>query len=199
MLSFLGIYTFAIVSPGPNFFLVTNTAMSRSRNEGVLVSFGVATGSGIFAFAGLVGLLPLVHSLPFFALIMRFLGGGYLVWIGIDMLRSCRCNMPVDEEGQDRVSALVPYRVGLLTNLTNPKAWAFYLSLFTLFIGTTFPLWSKIVLNVSMLLISLAWYAAMAILISSRAFQPLFMTCKPVVQGGLGMLLVIAGGKVLWG
>ena len=74
--TFLGVFTFAIISPGPNFILVTNTALNRSRAEGLLTAMGVATGSGIFAFAGLVGLLPLVHALPHFAEIMRFVGGG---------------------------------------------------------------------------------------------------------------------------
>ena len=126
--TFLGVFTFAIISPGPNFILVTNTALNRSRSEGLLTATGVATGSGIFAFAGLVGLLPLVHSLPHFAEVMRFVGGGYLAWIGLDMLRTCR--REIVPETVDKVigaSAMVSYRTGMLTNLTNPKAWAFSL------------------------------------------------------------------------
>jgi len=198
--TFLGVFIFAIISPGPNFILVTNTALNRSRAKGVLTAAGVATGSGIFAFAGLVGLLPLVHSLPHFAEIMRFVGGGYLVWIGLDMLRTCRSeSVP---EAKDKVvgeSAVVPYRIGMLTNLTNPKAWAFYLSLFTLVMGPVFPLWGKVFLNVSMFLISLVWYATVAYLVSSRTFQPLFLSYRPVIQGFLGCLLIIVGGRILWG
>ena len=198
--TFLGVFTFAIVSPGPNFILVTNTALNRSRSEGLLTAMGVATGSGIFAFAGLVGLLPLVHSLPHFAEIMRFVGGGYLAWIGLDMLRTCR--REIVPKATDRVigaSVMVPYRIGVLTNLTNPKAWAFYLSLFTLVMGPVFPLWGKVFLNISMFLISLVWYATVAYLVSSRTFQPLFLSYRPVIQGVLGCLLIIVGGRILWG
>ena len=198
--TFLGVFTFAIVSPGPNFILVTNTALNRSRSEGVLTATGVATGSGIFAFAGLVGLLPLVHSLPHFAELMRFVGGGYLAWIGLDMLRSCRREIvPKAAEKKPGASAMASYRTGMLTNLTNPKAWAFYLSLFTLVMGPAFPLWGKLFLNLSMFLISLAWYVAVAYLVSSRTFQPLFLSWRPVIQGVLGGLLMIVGGKILWG
>ena len=198
--TFLGVFTFAIITPGPNFILVTNTALNRSRIEGVLTATGVATGSGIFAFAGLVGLLPLVHSLPHFAEIMRFVGGGYLAWIGQDMLRTCR--IEIIHKSTDRsieASAMVPYRTGMLTNLTNPKAWAFYLSLFTMVMGPAFPLWSKVFLNISMFLISLVWYIAVAFMVSSRTFQPLFLSYRPVIQGVLGCLLIIVGGKILWG
>ena len=197
--TFLGVFTFAIISPGPNFILVTNTALNRSRSEGLLTATGMATGSGIFAFAGLVGLLPLVHSLPHFAEVMRFVGGGYLAWIGLDMLRTCR--REIVPETVDKVigaSAMVSYRTGMLTNLTNPKAWAFYLSLFTLVMGPAFPLWSKVLLNIFMFLISLVWYVAVAFLVSSRTFQPLFLSYRPVIQGVLGCLLIIVGGRILW-
>ena len=199
--TFLGVFTFAIVSPGPNFILVTNTALNGSRSEGILTATGVATGSGIFAFAGLAGLLPLVHALPHFAELMRFVGGGYLAWIGLDMLRRCRStSTPKTMAGRaGGVAPLVSYRTGMLTNLTNPKAWAFYLSLFTLVMGPAMPLWGKLFLNVSMFLISLAWYVAMACLVSSRALQPLFLSWRPVIQGVLGGVLIVVGGKILWG
>jgi len=198
--TFLGVFTFAIISPGPNFILVTNTALNRSRSEGVLTATGVATGSGIFAFAGLVGLLPLAHSLPHFAEIMRFVGGGYLAWIGLDMLRTCRRKIvPKATNRAIGASSMVPFRIGMLTNLTNPKAWAFYLSLFTLVMGPAFPLWGKVFLNISMFLISLVWYATVAYLVSSRTFQPLFLSYRPVIQGLLGCLLIIVGGRILWG
>ncbi len=198
--TFLGVFALAIISPGPNFILVTNTALNRSRSEGVLTSMGVATGSGIFAFAGLVGLLPLVHSLPHFAEIMRFVGGGYLAWIGLGMLRTRRSELvPKATDKPIGSSAMVPYRTGMLTNLTNPKAWAFYLSLFTLVMGPDFPLWGKVFLNISMFLISLVWYTSVACLVSSRTFQPLFLSYRPVIQGILGCLLILVGGRILWG
>jgi threonine efflux protein len=199
--TFLSVFTFAIVSPGPNFILVTNTALGQSRRAGLLTALGVATGSGLFALAGLVGLLVLVHSLPYFALITRFVGGCYLVWIGVDMLRHCRSTKTLDTATTTprEPSSMASYRIGLLTNLTNPKAWAFYLSLFALLMNPDFPLWGKVVLNIAMFVISFAWYAIVAVLISSRRFQPVFLGLQPVIQGTLGVLLVVLGGKILLG
>ena len=199
--TFLSVFTFAIVSPGPNFILVTNTALGQSRRAGLLIALGVATGSGLFALAGLVGLLVLVHSIPYFALLTRFVGGGYLAWIGVEMLRHCRSRKDPDSAAkvQGEPSPLASYRIGLLTNLTNPKAWAFYLSLFALLMNPDFPLWGKVVLNIAMFVISFAWYAIVAVLISSRKFQPVFLGLQPVIQGTLAVLLVVLGGKVLLG
>jgi threonine efflux protein len=199
--TFLSVFTFAIVSPGPNFILVTNTALGQSRRAGLLTALGVATGSGLFALAGLVGLLVLVHSIPYFALITRFVGGGYLVWIGVNMLRHCRNKNTPDtlSNAQREPSPLASYRIGLLTNLTNPKAWAFYLSLFALLMNPDFPLWGKVFLNTAMFVISFAWYAIVAVLISSRRFQPVFLALQPAIQGTLGVLLLVLGGKILLG
>jgi threonine/homoserine/homoserine lactone efflux protein len=199
--TFLSVFTFAIVSPGPNFILVTNTALGQSRRAGLLTALGVATGSGLFALAGLVGLLVLIHSIPYFALMTRFVGGGYLAWIGADMLRHCRNKSTAYTATtvQRETSPLASYQIGLLTNLTNPKAWAFYLSLFALLMNPDVPLWGKVVLNIAMIIISFAWYAVVAVLISSRKFQPVFLGLQPFIQGLLGVLLLVLSGKILLG
>lgn len=199
--AFLGVFTFAIVTPGPNFILVSNTALNRSRQEGVLTAMGVATGSGLFAFAGLIGLLPLIHALPHFAEVMRFVGGGYLAWVGLGMLRSSRKELSLTKVTNEdcNPAMLLSYRTGLVTNLSNPKAWAFYLSLFTLVMGPAFPLWGKVFLNIAMFLVSLSWYVFVALLVSSRKFQPVFLGFRPVIQSVLGALLIVVGVKIFLG
>lgn len=197
--TFLGVYTLAIVSPGPNFILVTNTALGDSRRAGLFAALGVATGSGLFALAGLAGLLVLVNSLPYFATVLRIAGGSYLTWIGFDMLRK-RHRLPAAKPADQPAAGCTPlnwYRTGLLTNLSNPKAWAFYLSLFTLVMSPHFPMWGKLFLNVAMFLISLFWYSTMVMLISSRTCQPVFLGWRPWIQGGLGLLLIVLGGRIL--
>jgi len=199
LFTFLGVYTLAIISPGPNFILVTNTALSDSRQAGLFAALGVATGSALFALAGLAGLLVLVNSLPHFGTLLRFAGGGYLAWLGFDMLRHRHHQLGkrIAETPGTGCPPLLSYRTGLLTNLSNPKAWAFYLSLFSLVMTPNFPLWGKVFLNAAMFLISLAWYATVVVLISSRTIQPAFLGWRPVIQGVLGVLLMLLGGKIL--
>jgi threonine efflux protein len=62
-----------------------------------------------------------------------------------------------------------------------------------------FPLWGKVVLNIAMFVISFVWYAIVAVLISSRRFQPIFLGLQPFIQGTLGVLLLVLGGKILLG
>jgi threonine/homoserine/homoserine lactone efflux protein len=203
ILPVLLVFGLAIISPGPNFILVTKIALSHSRRSGLYSAFGVATGSGLFALAGMTGLLLLLTSVPHFPLFMRFLGGGYLAWLGIDMLRHCRqVSTPatsIQTLTLKELSATQAYRTGLLTNLTNPKAWAFYLSLFSMVMQPT-TLWeAKALLNLAMFVISFGWYATAALLISSQRVQPRFLRAQPLIHTGLGILLLLLAGRVLSG
>lgn len=197
--SILTVFLFVIVSPGPNFVLVLNTALSDSRRAGVYTALGVATGSGLFALAGLLGLILLFNGVPYFETLLPYLGGGYLIYLGLNMVRNAfrgtaEANL-VSVSNSAR--AWQAYRIGLFTNLTNPKAWAFYLSLFTLVVTPDTPLWAKIFLNLSMFAISFGWYGLVALLISSPRIRPWFARGQRWVEGVLGVVLVGLGGKVL--
>jgi threonine efflux protein len=196
----LAVFTLAIISPGPNFLLVVETALGDSRRAGLYTALGVATGSGLFAASGLLGLLLVVTTLPHFTATLSLFGGGYLAWLGIGMVRRFLQPHIVPAAGRHRArSARAPlsaYRNGLITNLTNPKAWAFYFSLFTLVMAPGAPLWEKAFLNLTMFLISLSWYGFVALLISDRRLQPLFLRVQPAVQALLGGLLILLGGRL---
>ncbi|AMV71619.1 LysE family transporter [Desulfuromonas carbonis] len=195
----LAIFTLAIISPGPNFLMVVSTTLGDSRRAGLFTALGVATGSGLFALAGLLGLILVINTLPHFATAVAVLGGGYLAWLGATMVgRLFRPRLPLTAAtvAAGGRSPLQAYRAGLITNLTNPKAWAFYFSLFTLVLAPGAPLWAKVFLNLAMFLISFGWYALVALLISERRVQPLFLRAQPLIQALLGLMLIFLGGRL---
>lgn len=197
ILSFLLVFTLAIISPGPNFILVAGTSLAGSRREALQTAFGVAVGSGIFALSGLVGLLVLVKTLPYFDTLMPIAGGAYLLYLGIRMIRERSVIFAADPGVSQPDSHLTAFRTGLLTNLTNPKAWAFYLSMFTLMLAPGCPLWGKALLAVLMFLISYCWYTTVVLLMTDRRTRPLFDRSLPAIQTILGVALVVMGGRLL--
>jgi threonine/homoserine/homoserine lactone efflux protein len=198
--SFLCLYFLAIITPGSNFVMVLNTAMTNSRQASIMTALGVATGSGLFAFAGLFGLILLINNLPYFHLIMGLAGGSYLIFTGVNILWQFSRTCHEQQDAHTSKAALLPspYRAGLITNLTNPKAWAFYFSLFTLTVTSGYPLWAKYVLTIAMFLISFGWYTSVALLSTNRRFQPLLARIFPVIQGILGLLLIWLGGRLIF-
>jgi len=196
--AFLTVFALAIISPGPNFVLVVNSAVGESREHSLLTAFGVATGSFLFALAGLFGLLVLVTSWPPLNELLVYLGGGYLFWIGATMLlASLRRRAPVPASVTQPVALRVAYRRGLLTNLSNPKAWAFYLSLFSLMVAPDSTVWGKLLLAVSMFLISFTWYAVVALLMSLGRARSLMQVLQPLVQALLGLILIMVSARLL--
>ena len=200
-LTVLLVFSLAIISPGPNFILVVNRALTVSRQSAVYTAFGVAVGSGLFAFAGMLGLILLINSLPYFSVLIRLLGGGYLLYLGLSMVWSgirraglTATDMPKAKVAQRPATAFLS---GLTTNLTNPKAWAFYFSLFTLVVDPATPVRLKMVLVLIMFLISFSWYATMAVLVSDRRVQQRFLSFQPVIRSVLGSLLAFIGGRML--
>lgn len=197
IISFLLIFTFAIVSPGPNFIMVATTSLAGPRRVALLAAFGVAVGSGIFALAGMLGLIVLVGSLPYFDQIMPLVGGSYLIYLGLRMVLARPAGIPAvaggAQDSMPEVASFAAFRTGLLTNLTNPKAWAFYISMFTLVMSPQCPVWARCLLVVLMFFISLLWYVAVALLVSNERVRPLFHKLQPVVHVMLGLLLVGLG------
>jgi threonine/homoserine/homoserine lactone efflux protein len=199
--TFLLIFVFAIISPGPNFIMVSNTALAGSRRIALLAAFGVAVGSGIFAVAGMLGLIVLVKTLPYFDEMMPVIGGGYLAYLGVRMIRERHAALSAEpwlNAAARQVSSFSAFLTGLLTNLTNPKAWAFYVSLFTLVMTPQTPPWTKSLLVILMFLISLFWYGTVVLLISSERIRPLFSQFRPLIQTTLGLLLVYLGVRLFF-
>ncbi|HKL25545.1 MAG TPA: LysE family translocator [Desulfuromonadales bacterium] len=200
MVSFLLVFTIAIVTPGPNFIMVVNTSLTATRRTALLTALGVAVGSGIFALAGMLGLIVMLKTLPHFDAIAPLIGGGYLVWLGLRMV-SCRAGMQGDTAPGERPAAgsLRAFRIGLLTNLSNPKAWAFYLSLFTLVLAPQTSGGLQVLLVLIMFMISLGWYSAVVLIIRRNRFRVLLDRFQPHIQGLLGLLLFGFGLRLLLG
>jgi len=198
--SVLFVFSMAIISPGPNFVLVLNTALNRSRREVMYTALGVAIGSTLFAVAGLFGLILILDSSPIFALLVRSLGSGYLVYLGLTMLIRRRARSRSISRSKTvryaQHSALSLFMRGLLTNMTNPKAWAFYLSLFSLVGRPDFPFWAKLLLCGLVFLVAMFWYGAIAMLLSDRRIQKGFYSFQSVINIFLGLILVVLGVKM---
>jgi RhtB (resistance to homoserine/threonine) family protein len=153
-----------IVAPGPDTAMVTKNALFGGRRGGIFCAVGVAAGLAIWTVAAALGLAALLHasSVAFFAL--KIAGALYLIWVGVQMLRSRGVEAPVDgPRALDRRKAM---RQGLLCDLGNPKVGVFFTSFLPQFVhgdGSAFlPL---VVLGVIFCVLTLAWLTLYAVVI----------------------------------
>ncbi|RLK48420.1 threonine/homoserine/homoserine lactone efflux protein [Stenotrophomonas rhizophila] len=117
--------------PGPGTFtLLTATGRGGVRG-GYTALFGLLLGDQILMWLAVAGVATLLKANPLVFHAVQYLGAGYLVWIGIGLLRQPRAP---GEEGGIRLTPGHYFRQAVLINLLNPKAIIFYMAFLPLFI-----------------------------------------------------------------
>jgi threonine efflux protein len=192
------IWLAAVVSPGPNFLIVSRLALSRSRRSAIGATVGITAGSLIYAALTMFGLSVLIFRFAWLGDTIRIVGGAYLVWLGIQAWRARPEDLHSATVGavQAVPSLLRGLRVGFLTEITNPKAIAFFLGLFAAAVPASTPLWVKLAVLSAGGMVELAWYTAVSFALSSGPMRAGYQKVRRAVDRVLGALLIAVGLKV---
>lgn len=161
LLTYLVPITLLTLTPGVDTLLVIRNTNRGGWRDGAVSSLGICAGLFVHALVSSVGIsLILLQSALAFSL-LKFVGAGYLIWLGVTSLRSALGN-----QGQLQMTGLNPLAVnfqprrslveGLLSNVLNPKTIIFYMAFLPQFID---PAGSA--LQQSMLLAALHFIIAM--------------------------------------
>ncbi|MFG3113643.1 LysE family translocator [Streptomyces sp. NPDC048197] len=150
LLGFTLVAALLTISPGPDFAVVLRTALGSGRRAALCSALGVAAGCFVWGLAGAVGLTAMLAASRTAYDVLRVAGALYLMWLGIQALRSARrirtagapeAEVPAagreasgDGGGAPPVTPLRAFRTGLLTNVLNPKVGVVYMSLLPQFI-----------------------------------------------------------------
>lgn len=201
LVQILLVHMAAMASPGPNVALVARTAMAESRQAGVWACIGVATAAGLWAGAAALGLAVALAGTPGAATGLRILGGLYLVYLGARMLRAAAAHHPVPAAafapaGGAAAPISPPRGVrrsawmrGTLTNLSNPKAAVYYVSIFATLIppgaSPAFRLAAVGVIVAS----GTAWHVLLAVALSTRGAQGAYLRARRGIDAAAGLVL----------
>ncbi len=120
------------ITPGPGVFATVSKALSSGFKHTAPVIVGIVFGDLIFLLFAIYGLSTIAESFNALFLVIRYLGSGYLVWLGIKLWRSTPGSIDVaDIETQ---SSRYSFLSGLSITLGNPKVILFYLSFLPTFV-----------------------------------------------------------------
>jgi len=113
----------AQAAPGPNLFAVASAALGQGRTAALFVTLGVSTGMLIWAVAIAFGLGALFATYPLSLTLLKFIGGGYLLWLAARALRSAWSgNISSIATDDSERTGVENWKRGMLVVLTNPKA-----------------------------------------------------------------------------
>jgi len=126
LLIFIGAGLLLNITPGPDVLYIVGRSLSQGRTAGVVSSFGIAAGCLFHVTGAALGLSAVMVTVPAAFDIVRYAGAAYLVWLGINALRSTA--NAVAFKAMERSSNAAIFRQGALTNILNPKVALFFLA-----------------------------------------------------------------------
>lgn len=185
------VHFIALLSPGPDFFFVSQTAVSRSRREAMMGVLGITVGVMVWAGVALLGLHLILEKMAWLHNIIMVSGGLYLCWMGYQMLRGAFKKVPQDSEAAVEVELAKGGRSflkGLLTNLANPKAIIYFGSVFSLFVGDSVGSAERTILFVMIAAETFAWFTLVASLFALPRIRRGYQRLAKWVDGVAGAL-----------
>lgn len=188
------LYLGAMVSPGPNVLLVSQLAASAGRRTAGFAGLGVAVGAGVWASCAVLGVHAFFLTFPRMRLALQLIGAVYLLYIATRLWRSSAASTGSLVSAR---SPWVAFRMGALTNLTNPKAALFFGSVF----ATSFPAQPSAVLQLGSVAVvvfsAVGWYSVLAFLFSRDSVVQRYARASSLISrvasacfGTIGMSLV---------
>jgi threonine/homoserine/homoserine lactone efflux protein len=129
--------------------------------------------------------------------VIKILGAGYLIYIGLSSIFSKNSKLEIAEQNTGRdLKRREAFKMGFLTNVLNPKATLFFLSIFTFVISNTTPLFIILIIGAIIIVTALVWFTIVSIFFTQQNVQLFFQKFGGTVNKVLGGLLVALGVKI---
>ena len=196
LLKILPIFVLGLVSPGPDFMIVSSISLSRGRAHGIQAALGITTGVLFYYTLGLFGVAALLKQALWLAVSIKILGGSYLVYLGVTAWRSTFAGGGETQPAKT-VKARNAYLSGLLTNLTNPKAIAYFTSIFALALTAETNLPTKAALIAMAGVLPLAWFSLVATVLSRPAMRARYQRARKAIDRIAGSIMILFGIKLV--
>ncbi|MDR7330022.1 LysE family translocator [Corynebacterium guangdongense] len=190
-----------VASPGPDIVLILRTA-TRSRRHAVAVTLGIQVGVLFWCTLTVLGAAALLTAFPGVLGVVQILGGGWLLWLGYGMLRGglvTRKYPPADIE--DAEGGLGPvgrsFRLGLTTNLSNPKIVLFLAALIAPLLPPSPSVGTAVVAILALSWSSLALQLLIALVVSTKTVRRRLLRASAYIDIGAGVFFLAAGAVLI--
>lgn len=189
-----------VISPGPDFAMVTHRSLHFGKRAGLLCAGGLALGIVVHTIYCVLA-LDLLKNQPLILSGIRLAGGCYLIYLGVQVLRAT-----LQKNHEKPTSVVVTsvgvsdghwIRQGFFTNLLNPKAVVFMASLYSQavtpeLVGNRFIF----IFGLEVALVVWAWFSVVAMAFSHAAFRARIGPIQNKFEAVLGLALIIFGVSI---
>ena len=178
----------AVISPGPSFLVTAQTAVARSRLDGIKIAIGLGAGTLVWSTGALLGLNALFRLHHWLFVGMKVAGALFLLWIAIQIFRHAKS--PVEmSEGNGQAAKRNPFLRGFLTQISNPKVAVFFGSIFVAMLPQDVPGWMIVALIAIVTANEITWYTLVALCFGSGPVRRFYLGAKAWIDRITGLFL----------
>ena len=192
------LHLFAVASPGPDFVLVSRQSFRYGRMVAIWTSAGIALGILFHVALSLTGLSLLLQNKPDLFWYLKLAAALYIGYLGLASLISRGpINLQNNSADEER-RYLKSISTGFLTNALNPKAFIFFITVFTLVINEDTEIFIKSLLGIYMSMATFIWFTFMSILLTNEKATERFKNVIPWLEKITGLFLLILAIKIIF-
>ena len=190
------LHLMAAVSPGPAVLMSARTGVTEGLRTGFFLAMGIGLGGVIWAMAALFGLNLVFEAAPALLWALKIVGGLYLIYMAWGMWKGA--DQPLDMGGEGRLprSAGSAFRLGLVTQLANPKPAVLFSAIFVGTVPPGTPVWVYAALLVVVFLNETIWNTVVARIFSFDRSKAVYISLKTLIDRSFGGMLALLGIKI---
>lgn len=187
-----------MISPGPDFLLITKNALLYPKRQALATAFGIVSGCLFHATYCILGLAFIITQSIVLYTTVKYAGACYLIYLGFKGLSSKQTKkLHPDSSSIKNISVLKAYIEGALCNALNPKLAIFLLSLFTQFVSINASFSDKSLVAGVFVAESALYWPLLVLFLQSHHIRKLFTSFQASLSRIFGGLLVYLGIRVM--
>jgi RhtB (resistance to homoserine/threonine) family protein len=200
------ISSLAIISPGPDFAMVSKIAVSKGRPAGVWCAVGIGMGVTVHLIYTLLGFGVLFSQQAWLLNTLKIIGASYLIWLGLQafwpdikarFFPGSAIEQAVKPKPRWMQLSQSPFFTGFLCNALNPKTMLFIIALFSQVVSSESSLLQEMGYGVFIALAHMVWFALIACVFTSARFEQQIHRWKRRIERSCGVVMIGFGMKML--
>ena len=192
------LHFFAVSSPGPDFIIVTRQSIRSGRTAAIFTSLGIASGILVHSFAAITGLTYIISSNPLVFLYLKIMASIYLGYLGfISIFNSSSITQYTSNQSTSDQNFLYSYRIGFITNVLNPKAILFFITVFSIVVDSSTSVLSLGIYGAYMSIATFIWFTFISYIFTNTTLINKYRNSLPIFEKILGCILLLIASQIL--
>jgi threonine/homoserine/homoserine lactone efflux protein len=188
------LHFFAVSSPGPDFILVTRQAIKLGRKAAIYTSLGIGIGILIHSLAAITGLTLIISSNPYFFLCMKLAASLYLFYLGLmSIIQTSETGNEIESRDSSELNSFL---IGFITNVLNPKAIIFFVTLFSIVLNNSTSAALLTIYGLYMSAATFLWFLLISYVFTNKNLIEKYFYVLPAFEKIIGILLIIIASQI---